>query len=713
MSEVDGGDPATALTPPNSGDIERQGEILDMFKNGPVVADTQSVYDAIGGRPRLSWSPVTDGGGSRSSSDRGSDQAGFHFDLGGALAKLGGSDEPAAQPARAEPVTGPAAAPAGPPPAPAAPPAPPPPVAPVAATPPPPPAPAAPPAAPPAPPAPPSSPVQPLPVRSERPVEPLPARQPLAQPEAFSPSESLLQEAHEPLPRRGERGPEPVTPPATTITREQVPSSYVSARRSVFDDSSPSSGPLLPSTARTAPPESVPIPGPVTPFQTGNQPIVPPAGALSLPTLPAAKPMASPHTAPAIDSAPSAPDMVALRSAQLKASRQQRQGKLFGRTLMILIVIGGLIAGALVFGRDYLFPTTWDPALTPIVDEIQTQRGVEFEHTVGLVEQVPGDYALTIGRLVVGDDWVGNVPVWRALGLTNGDPTVDAVAPAIGSDRLAVYDPDADRIYLSAGADPVAAERDLRVALEQAFAAQRRPPEAPADEPVPGFVGVSPIDDIVDDAVQSYIADRLAAGGQSSDAPAARPAGAGAPVLPLPIEYELRAVEQLGEPLLAAADVDPASVTFDTPYPETLADGLDDRPVPTASGALLDGDSSLATPAALGTDDWSLVWGARLPESNVDRLVAVVAGDSYRPIDRAGVTCVVGVFETTSPTDAQYVLSSMQAWVAAAPAASQAVATLVSDTRVQLVTCDPGPEASTAPQPGVVDALINRQLRRL
>jgi hypothetical protein len=534
----------------------------------------------------------------------------------------------------------------------------------------------------------------------------------VAQPESFSPSESLLEVAHEPLPRRGERGPEPVTPPATTNTREQASSAYVSARRSVFDDSSPSSGPLLPTTARTAHPESVPTPGPVTPFQTGSQPIIPPAGALSLPTLPPAKPMASPHTAPAIDSAPSAPDMVALRSAQLKASRQQRQGKLFGRTLMILLVLGGLVAGALVFGRDYLFPTTWDPALTPIVDEIQTQRGVEFEHTVGLVEQAPGDYALTIGRLVVGDDWVGNVPVWRALGLTNGDPTVDGVAPAIGSDRLAVYDPDADRIYLSAGTDPVAAERDLRIALEQAFAAQRRPPEAATDEPVPGFVGVSPIDDIVDDAVQAYVADRLAAGGQDSAA-AVAPADSPAAVLPLPIEYELRAVEQLGEPLLAAADIDPASVTFDTPYPETLADALDDRPLPTASGALLDGDSSLATPAALGTDDWSLVWGARLPQSTVDRLVAVVAGDSYRPIDRAGVTCVVAVFESTSPTDAQYVLASMQAWVAAAPPASQAVTTLVSDTRVQLVTCDPGAEASTAPQPGVVDGLINRQLRRL
>jgi hypothetical protein len=121
----------------------------------------------------------------------------------------------------------------------------------------------------------------------------------------------------------------------------------------------------------------------------------------------------------------------------------------------------------------------------------------------------------------------------------------------------------------------------------------------------------------------------------------------------------------------------------------------------------------LAAPIPLGVDDWSLVWGARLPESTVDRMASVVVADSYRPIDRAGVICVVGVFETVSAADAAFVLSAMQTWVGASPAAAQASATSVGETRVQLRTCDPGAEASTAPLPGAVDALINRQLLRL
>jgi hypothetical protein len=154
-------------------------------------------------------------------------------------------------------------------------------------------------------------------------------------------------------------------------------------------------------------------------------------------------------------------------------------------------------------------------------------------------------------------------------------------------------------------------------------------------------------------------------------------------------------------------------VTFESGYPDTVGDALDDAPRLTAGGALQVGDRTLDSPTALGVDDWSLVWGAHLPEATVDQLTSVVVGDSYRPIDRAGALCAVGVFEADSAADAAYVLSAMQTWAAAAPPAAQATTTPVNDTRVQLTACDPGAEASTPPQAGAVDTLINRQLVRL
>jgi hypothetical protein len=321
---------------------------------------------------------------------------------------------------------------------------------------------------------------------------------------------------------------------------------------------------------------------------------------------------------------------------------------------------------------------------------------------------------------VVDDGWLAQVPVWRALGLTTGEPTADGIAPALAASRLAVYDPDADRIYMSADAAPAAAATDLRLALEQAYAAQHGAAESvpPDDESIVGFLGVSPPQQIIDAAIDTYIAKRETASTTASPtdatpAAAATPDAGTSSALPIPIAYQLAAIDDLGEALLASAGVDPATARFGAPYGENVGAALDDGARPTASGALQVGDRSLAPPVALGVDDWSLVWGSRLTQSTVDQLASIVVADSFRPIDRAGLTCAVAVFETANPTDAATVLAAMQNWAAASPAAAQSTVTQLADTRVQLSSCDPGADAATVPQPGDVDAIINRQLTRL
>ena len=164
--------------------------------------------------------------------------------------------------------------------------------------------------------------------------------------------------------------------------------------------------------------------------------------------------------------------------------------------------------------------------------------------------------------------------------------------------------------------------------------------------------------------------------------------------------------DQLGPALLAKSGLDQDTAPLGTDVLETLATNLDDAPRATSPGVLLPTDKSLAQPIALGVDDWSLVWGGRLPATSVDRLTELVVADSYQPIDRSGAICVVAMFEAASPADAAFVLQRMQTWAAAAPAQSQATATQVDDTRVQLVTCDPGADASGSLQPGAAQALV-------
>jgi hypothetical protein len=699
--------------PPPTGD---PADVLDTFKTGADETDNDSVHDGIGGRPRLNWSPVTDGGG-RAPTDAADARSSFHFDLGGALARLGEpvkpsepetpTPAPAAQPpavleeplpqrslngeARiAEPITEPVVPPDRveddqlPQRAPVAP-----------------------------------SPVIPSSVVPSADVAPV-AEHAVPQREPATPPPAPAATPLDPLPRRGERPPpEPPAAPGPVTPRETSSGPYVTARRSVFDDSAAATGTTMPTSAR--PPATPIIPPPTLPVAGAGAaaPPVPPMTPTSpgplLPTLPAATGHVAPMYTPPIESAPSTPDINAFRSAQLRASRQQRKGKLFSRTLLVLFVIGLAVAGALYFGRNYLFPTEWDSTLTPIVDDIQNDRGVEFDHTVRLVEQPSADYALTIGRLVVDDDWLAQIPVWRALGLTTGEPTVDGISPALASARLAVYDPDADRIYKAADADPQAAAPDLRLALEQAFAAQQGgAAAAPTDDIVLGFLGVSPPQQIADRAVAHYVAERETAS-TSGDAPtsAVAPTEGPSSALPLPIEYELAAIDHLGEALLTAAGVDPATVRFGTPLPDNLGASIDDAGSVTSSGALQVGDRSLGAPVALGVDDWSLVWGARLPQPTVDQLVSIVVADSYRAIDRGGLICAVAAFQTANPTDTATVLAAMQTWAAAGPPTAQAAVAQLSDTRIQLSTCDPGAEAASVPQPGDVDALINRQLTRL
>ena len=405
-----------------------------------------------------------------------------------------------------------------------------------------------------------------------------------------------------------------------------------------------------------------------------------------------------------------------MRTAQMRVKRQQRGSKLFGRAIMIVLVLSLLVAGVLTFGRSRLFPDAWDSALTPIVDQIQQQQEIEFEHPVPLTRQPAPEYALTVSRLLLGDAWLDRVPEWRALGLAAGDPTPEGVGSTLTPRRLAVYDADADRIYMLEGAEATAVH-DLRAALEAAYAAQiGRAAPATAGNGL-ALLGVSAPDLIAQRAVSSYVANvsspATASTGAIEPTPA-DPAGTEPDIaLPLPIDYEITAVDTLGQPLLISAGVDTNALRFGIELPDDMAQRLDDGAAVTSAGVLQQGERALAEPVALGVDDWSLVWGTRLPADTVAALVGVVGADSYRPFDRGGITCIVGVFETASPTEAGLVLSAMATWAAAGPAQSQPAATSLSETRVQLVTCDPGVNSAVAPPAsGVVD-LVARQIARL
>lgn len=721
------------LTPPGGQPLPRPDEldppVLDTFKRSPARADSTRVNDAIGGRPRLNWNPVTDSGGDAPPREQRDDSGGFAFNLGNALARLGIDDDGHLKSADRDPlaslrsslgVTSPETPPRSSAPA----------------------APAA------------SAPSIEIPAleRRER-TSPVPGEPPAA-PSSFAdnlprrtssapsviPSDQVASAspaAPAPVPVAAAPVRPPIAEPAPLREPDDVGAStrpYVTTGRSVFDDVvSPS--PALPPTVASDPARPVAAAAPEAPAQTmptmPTVPTVPPTttpvlapvqvpatpaeapaakqqyahvpGSSILPTLPDVVPAAPPPVAFVPEPDTSQADIRALRSAQLRAGRQRRTGKVIGRALLIVLVLGGIVAAALTFGRSYLFPVEWDPALTELVDEIQADRGAEFQHTVGLVVQPDGEFDATVTRLLIGDGWLARVPEWRALGLVVGDPTPEGIAPDVAAGTLAIYDPAVDRIYMPESANVTLAGADLRLALEHAYDAQLgQTPVTPS--PASSIAGISSTDVLAQRSVDRYIARR--------DAAAAQPFVPTASNLPLPIAYEMLATDALGEAVLLAAGADPTTATFATDVSTVLPTVLDDRAVLASAAPLQVGERSLGEPVSLGIDDWSLVWGARLPAATVDQLVPLVIADSYQAIDRSGTTCVSGVFEAGNPDQAAVLLSAMTTWVTGAPVGS-ASTTALSETRVQLIACDPGAAAAVTAPIEAASALVDRQLVRL
>ena len=143
---------------------------------------------------------------------------------------------------------------------------------------------------------------------------------------------------------------------------------------------------------------------------------------------------------------------------------------------------------------------------------------------------------------------------------------------------------------MSADADPAAAAADLRLALEQAFAAQQARARSDADGRS-RFVGVSPPPEIADAAAESYLAERAAATAPTAPAPARSKASSCC---------RSRSSTSSRRSTISVRRCWPPPestrrrVSFGVEAPRRLAASLDDAAETTASGALQVGDRSLA-----------------------------------------------------------------------------------------------------------------------
>lgn len=551
----------------------------------------------------------------------------------------------------------------------------------------------------------PSAPVD-LPVRGTGGGEAAPL--PVRRPPAAAPSE---------LPMRQPNHTDPLTTavPGPTPRDEERPVATQQSAMSVFDATSATGGSMSASGVRLP----------------GTPPRAPMAPSALTPRLPESTAASSRMMAPPpTEGVASVTDVRELRRAQIRASRNRRQGKVLGRSLAAALLIGALLAAALLFGRPYLFPVEWDARVVGIVDEIQIERDGEFVEAVPLIEQTPEQFGATVASVVFGPGWADRLPEWRALGLASGAATVEAINARVATVRAAVYDPATRSIYMVADAEVGAIGNELRLALEQAYADQvvaavAGRTEAAAPVAAVGFAGLIAAEDLAGAAIDQALVESVddvgdtpaAVAGESPEttmleAPPVVDAALAAvsTPLPIPLAYQLAVIDELGADLLAAAALEPSTARIGDEHPDVVVELLADDPIETAEPSVRAGDQPLLGPVALGADDWSLVWSARLPADASNDLTTMIRADSYRVVSRSGSVCAIAVFQSAAQ-DAGGLAAALQEWAAGGTAAGTSVSR-VGPRLVQIDACDPGESAATPDDSGV-SRLVEAQQARL
>ncbi len=268
-----------------------------------------------------------------------------------------------------------------------------------------------------------------------------------------------------------------------------------------------------------------------------------------LPRLPDSDPAAAPPMAMMTSATSAAAPTVRSASALTARGRKKAKRRGFGKLVLILLLLAGLCGGALMFGRDYLFPEDWAKDVAPAVDALQLSSGLEFTDPVVVNALPEADYAVKIAGVMFGPtlsaELTTSMPRWRALGLVEGEPSVASVNAAVSTWEPAFYDPADGQIYRSATATGPAFDAALRSALAAALVDQLAP-----DAPAPA-VDATPTASLAQLAVTHFGAELVAGPSQTL------PDRAALASLPVPMAHRLIGVEDLGGPILESLGVVP------------------------------------------------------------------------------------------------------------------------------------------------------------
>ena len=374
-----------------------------------------------------------------------------------------------------------------------------------------------------------------------------------------------------------------------------------------------------------------------------------------------------------------------------KHRRKSRRGL---KLVLTLLVLGGLVAAGVVFGRPYLSPGDWDATTEPYADAVETARGVDYAESISVSVEPTPDYTVRlVGELA--PDWTGDEEMWRALGLLNGAATQSNVAELLVGWQDAHYSTTDGQVYSDAAATGPQGEAAITAAMSAASLDQqygwspdqlRRSTDdqvltlAEVQRQARAVVAASPFAVAVDPVEPAVLA-----------------------FVPPLLGYRALAPTSFAEFGTASTDPQNALSSIGTAGPGPLtSEALVPAPNPTMVGT----DAQLSSPRALDRSFWYLVFAGYLDSRTAYQASEAVVESAISMADRAGTACTYATFAGGGVEATATLRSALEAWSAAVPVEFGANVTVLADGTLQLVSCDPGAGFENASRLGVARELV-------
>ncbi len=356
----------------------------------------------------------------------------------------------------------------------------------------------------------------------------------------------------------------------------------------------------------------------------------------------------------------------ALKSAKASKGRSGTGGIALFFTLLVLV---GLIVGAIIFGRPYLFPDAWDDTARPYGEAIEAARGADIADPLVVQRRAADAFATSMTEHVVGP-WEDELPTWRSLGLVSGAVDAPLLGKLIENWTGAYYAPDTGDVIAN---DAVPAPM-LDAAIAEAMAAAAIDQERGWSSTIDDTLLDSPA--LIRASVTASSRTAAAATSFGAADVSARDIGV-ATFLPPVLEYRVNAPLTFAE----LNTDDPAD--FDS---LRVASTLQTSTEP----ELASGDTIVTSQQLTDRTFWYLVFASYTDTRTAYGASNALVQASLATADSAGVQCTYATFSGTDVAGTESVADVLTQWADNAPGEMNATFSTLGNGTMQLRSCDPG-----------------------